>query len=89
MIDKIKNLTSENINDLTDTDITEITEFISTSDKKFELLTFMIDNSFSETLTEDEKYDIPENYRKIMKSFNTELLEIEENPTKYEYENII
>ena len=89
MIDKIKNLTNENINDLKDEDINEMVEFINGSDNKFELLTYMIDNAFSETLTEDESYEIPENYRKIMKSFNAELLEIEENPTKYEYEDVI
>lgn len=89
MIDKIKNMTSENINDLKDVDINEIVEFINGSDNKFELLTYMIDEAFSETLTEDESYVIPENYRKIMNNFNDELMEIDKNPTKYDYDGVI
>ena len=89
MIDKIKNLKTENINELQDGDIKEMVDYINNSDKKFEILTYMIDEAFSETLTEDEAYEIPENYRKIMKNFTDELILIDENPTKYEYENVI
>lgn len=86
MEDKIKQLTEESINNLKDAEINEIVEHIKGSDKKFELVTFLVDKVFIETLEEDDSYTIPENYRKIMKSFNEELIEIEENPTKYNFE---
>lgn len=88
-IEKIKNLNAENIGDLTQDEISEIVSFIESYDKKYELLTYMIDESFSEALTDEEEYAVPVNYKKIMKSFIPELEEIDNEPNKYNYEDVI
>ena len=93
MEDKIKQLTEEVINNLNSDEISEIVEYVKNSDKKFELVTFLIDKVFVERLfverlEEDDSYSIPENYRKIMSSFNEQLKEIDQNPSKYTFETV-
>lgn len=80
MLDKIKELNQENVLLLTDVEITEIVNYIKEADNKLEIITYMIDKICSQNIGEE----VTDNVKKLLMSFQDELIEINDNPNKYE-----